>query len=236
MPLCNERDALCLEMSEIQMEPDRSVLILINHCKEMKRQERLSRIVTCFLFLVLSAVFFLYTQTHSSLDCKHSKSDLEHSTNAHYQRQIESRPNAHLTAAQNCPNGDFKYLEWESKDGDAHLHMFNYSNNALIAHRDGNYSIYLQITYRMIADFPCSSAAPVQLKQQVFHGSDRYPEETLLMMALDTINCSESNWRKSLSVSRMFPLEKGDLLMVKAENLALIDCGEKKMFFGAYLI
>ncbi|XP_061117422.1 uncharacterized protein LOC133141059 isoform X2 [Conger conger] len=97
MPICKERYLLGFEMSEVQVL-DRSVLVLIDHCNEMKRQESISRIVTCFVFVVFSGIFFLFLQTHSSLDCKHNKNDLEHSTSAHYQPEIESRPNAHLTA------------------------------------------------------------------------------------------------------------------------------------------
>ncbi|KAJ8379566.1 hypothetical protein SKAU_G00003440 [Synaphobranchus kaupii] len=232
MPLCNERDALCLEMSEFQVT-DRSVLILIDHCNEMKRQERHSRIITCFLFLVLGAIFILYTQTHSSLDSKHSKNELERRTGA-YQQQIGTSPIAHLTALKSNL-GDIKYLDWETTNGDAHLHAFNFSNNALIAPQDGHYLIYLQITYRMDVNFGCSSGSPVELKQQVFQRSDRYPEETLLLMALDSIDCSKSS-RTSVYTSGVFSLKKGDELKVKAEHPMLIDWNEKKMFFGAFLI
>ncbi|KAJ8263330.1 hypothetical protein COCON_G00157870 [Conger conger] len=180
-------------------------------------------------------IFFLFLQTHSSLDCKHNKNDLEHSTSAHYQPEIESRPNAHLTAL-NCSMQNTEYLEWETRKGDAHLHMFNYSNKALIAPQDGNYSIYLQITYRMYEDYHCNPRNLLQLKQEVFHRSDRYPDQTVLMMALDSINCSEKTWRKSLYMSRVFSLEKGDQLKVKVGHLKLIDCNEKKVFFGAFLI
>ncbi|XP_061117421.1 tumor necrosis factor ligand superfamily member 15-like isoform X1 [Conger conger] len=234
MPICKERYLLGFEMSEVQVL-DRSVLVLIDHCNEMKRQESISRIVTCFVFVVFSGIFFLFLQTHSSLDCKHNKNDLEHSTSAHYQPEIESRPNAHLTAL-NCSMQNTEYLEWETRKGDAHLHMFNYSNKALIAPQDGNYSIYLQITYRMYEDYHCNPRNLLQLKQEVFHRSDRYPDQTVLMMALDSINCSEKTWRKSLYMSRVFSLEKGDQLKVKVGHLKLIDCNEKKVFFGAFLI
>ncbi|KAJ8285746.1 hypothetical protein GJAV_G00030470 [Gymnothorax javanicus] len=83
------------EMTGVQAERDKSFFILIDHCNQMKREERRSRIVTCVLFLVLSVSFFWYTQTHRSLDCKLSKNDLEQSASS--QPDLESRPAAHLT-------------------------------------------------------------------------------------------------------------------------------------------
>ncbi|KAJ8388760.1 hypothetical protein AAFF_G00129930 [Aldrovandia affinis] len=231
---CNQSEVLRLETSEVQMEPDRSVLILIDHCIEMKRQERNSRIVTVFSFLGFTALFFLYTYRHSSPNCEHAIKVTEYGTGA-YQRQTGNRPNAHLTAPQS-PKCEVKYLEWEITNGDAYLQDFNYRNNALIVPLKGRYYIYLQIMYRMHENFTCSSGSMIQLSQQVFQLKKSYPIETLLVMASGSINCTQKQWRKSLYTAGVFSFEKDDALMVKSDHPMLIDFHEKKMFFGAFLI
>ncbi|KAI1900667.1 hypothetical protein AGOR_G00052270 [Albula goreensis] len=230
MTLCCERQ----DMSKVQIEPDRSVLILIEHCNEMKRQERYSRTITGFLFLGFTALFFFYTHSRISSECKHSIKDSEYGTGA-YQRQIGTRPNAHLTAPETSIH-NVTTLEWESKNGDAFLQDFDYGNNALIVPKDGRYSVYLQLTYRMTEKFVCIPGNLIQLTQEVYRLSDSYPVETLLMVASDTVNCSEKKWRRSIYTSGVFQLEKGDRLFVKAGNAVLIDYNEKRMFFGAFLV
>ncbi|KAG9354622.1 hypothetical protein JZ751_001335 [Albula glossodonta] len=212
MTLCCERQ----DMSKVQIEPDRSVLILIEHCNEMKRQERNSRTVTGFLFLGFTALFFFYTHSRISSECKHSIKDSEY---------------APETSIHNVTT-----LEWESKNGDAFLQDFDYGNNALIVPQDGRYSVYLQLTYRMTEKFFCIPGNLIQLTQEVYRWSDSYPVETLLMVASDTVNCSEKKWRRSIYTSGVFQLEKGDRLFVKAGNAVLIDYNEKRMFFGAFLV
>ncbi|XP_036383868.1 lymphotoxin-alpha-like [Megalops cyprinoides] len=231
MPLCNEREALHVEMPEAEAERDKSVLILINHCKEMRRQERNSRIVTGLLLLGVAALFIFF-QTR-----KDSSSDREHA--AKYEDPIAyqpgANPSAHLTAPSQYPCKS-DYLAWEAKNGEAHLHNFVYANNSLIVSQAGRYHVYLQITYRMIESKACKPGSMLLLHQAVYRKSESYPKDITIMETSDSVNCNEHKWWKSVFSSAVFLLEKDDQLKVKAEHPDMIHWQETNVFFGAYLI
>ncbi|KAG7480535.1 hypothetical protein MATL_G00057280 [Megalops atlanticus] len=235
MPLCNEREALHVEMPEVEVERDKSVFILINHCNEMKRQERNSRIVTGLLLLGVAALLvFLQTRKDSSSDREHTVKATHEGAIA-YQRQRGANPNAHLTAPSQYPCKS-DHLAWEAKNGEAHLQDFVYANNSLIVLQAGRYHVYLQITYRMIESKTCKPGSMLLLHQAVYRKSESYPKDIAIMEASDSVNCSEHKWWKSVFSSAVFLLEKDDQLKVKAEHPDMIHWQETNVFFGAYLI
>uniref|UniRef100_A0A667YFL3 THD domain-containing protein n=1 Tax=Myripristis murdjan TaxID=586833 RepID=A0A667YFL3_9TELE len=126
-------------------------------------------------------------------------------------------------------------LEWEDKRGHAHLDGgFGYFDGNLVVPRDGNYKVYVQITYEKYDDFPCEEE--LRLFQWVYRFQQSYPDNVTLMSSVDTMSCSMTRPKKSLYASAVFPLKAKDRLWVRSSHPELICHEEHQVFFGWLLL
>ncbi|XP_037339395.2 lymphotoxin-alpha-like isoform X1 [Pungitius pungitius] len=150
------------------------------------------------------------------------------------QKQDFSNPSAMLTA----PLGNSvtrSYLEWEIEIGNAFCRGgFNYSKGRLVVPRRGIYRVFLQVTYEEKADFICNDT--LRLTNTVFYFRDTYKKNVPLLTSVDTVNCSQKLWIKTLYTAGLFSLDAGGQLHVNSSHPELIDNRETNVFFGAELL
>nr|XP_020454829.1 lymphotoxin-alpha-like [Monopterus albus] len=140
-----------------------------------------------------------------------------------------------LTAPHgNITNGE--YLEWESQgeEGHAHCRGFNYSNGNLVVPVNGLYRVFLQITYESKTEYHCS-VNELRLTNKVYKIWDGYNVDVPLLISVDTVSCSTTQWSKSLYTEGLFSLNANTRLRVSSSCPELIVKKECQMFFGAEL-
>ncbi|KAG7476786.1 hypothetical protein MATL_G00086520 [Megalops atlanticus] len=233
---CKDSVEIPCEAPELYDGENQTVLLLLKHCRETKRQECHARIAMGFLLLAsLALLFFVQRSQDNSSSCKHVVPAPE---NGVHQRQVDVQnetPVAHLTGQHNKnPN---QYIPWQHEMGKGAVRGFTYDTqtHALIIPRKGVYNVYMQFTYRKPSSLNCSQF--LVLNPSVFKFSSSYPTVENLMVAYDTVGCDEQWVYKSIYSAGTFELEQGDKLMVNSTYPHLVDfTDDKKTYFGAYLI
>ncbi|XP_037339396.2 lymphotoxin-alpha-like isoform X2 [Pungitius pungitius] len=150
----------------------------------------------------------------------------------------ESQPMIHPQTYSPAPLGNSvtrSYLEWEIEIGNAFCRGgFNYSKGRLVVPRRGIYRVFLQVTYEEKADFICNDT--LRLTNTVFYFRDTYKKNVPLLTSVDTVNCSQKLWIKTLYTAGLFSLDAGGQLHVNSSHPELIDNRETNVFFGAELL
>ncbi|KAJ8384890.1 hypothetical protein AAFF_G00196980 [Aldrovandia affinis] len=248
MGICNKTEVVQCEAPELdalRFEENRAVLVLLDHCRETKRQECHARLAVGFLLIASLAFFsfFRMTAQDNTLSSKHVDATLEHGfLEGQTDRRQDDKPRAHLTLASVCSpavevDRRMHTLAWEKDAGLAGIYTFEYNtaNQALVVQQDGHYNVYLQITYRIPHDFNCSLPRK-QLISTVVRRRLSYNLDTELMMIYESMACDGQNM-KSVFSAGVYELEKGTWLMVNVSDPELVDrSNDMKTYFGAYLI
>lgn len=144
-------------------------------------------------------------------------------------------PSALLTSPDIHSTNSSVPLQWESKLGNARLNQFNYDGD-LIVPRDGNYRIYMQITYYNagVEDFCNKESESLHFNLNKF--GEAYQRDITLVTSYDTVDCRLRSWIKTLYTAATFPLKANDRLRVMASHPKYMYLGEDKIFFGADFI
>ncbi|XP_029915652.1 tumor necrosis factor ligand superfamily member 15-like [Myripristis murdjan] len=227
---CGEEESLCRQQTLIE---------LLRH-KETQMQRLVRFLVTASLLLVplVLAVVLMCVVGRSarSSDCQHMVHEGDHSSAVSGKQEQQKQPGnpSALVTAVSHRSTEKDVLEWEDKRGHAHLDGgFGYFDGNLVVPRDGNYKVYVQITYEKYDDFPCEEE--LRLFQWVYRFQQSYPDNVTLMSSVDTMSCSMTRPKKSLYASAVFPLKAKDRLWVRSSHPELICHEEHQVFFGADL-
>uniref|UniRef100_A0A673WI79 THD domain-containing protein n=1 Tax=Salmo trutta TaxID=8032 RepID=A0A673WI79_SALTR len=218
----------------ISMAQQESVVLLLKHCQEMKRQESRLRLVTLFLVLGCAAVF-VFTQ-RVNRDCN------EKVSNNHDRLYISSDP-LHLLlppASSRCNSVPEDYIQWEHEAiGLVHMQNFTYDEkkHALVVPQGGRYFVYVGVNFRM-PDKDKVSGEIHFLSLKVLKFSNSYQYNCPIMEVKDSIPGNRRGTR-TVYTGQVVALEEGDLLRVSIneDNYELIDCStETTMYIGAFLL
>ncbi|XP_071371467.1 lymphotoxin-alpha-like [Centroberyx affinis] len=218
---------------------------LVQLLRQKKTQlQRLAQCIVAGVLLLVSLVLALLLMFvfgsgyfHHSSDCQHIVHDdgQPSATSAKQQQDKQARnPSALLTAASNR-SAEREYLDWEVENGLAHLDGgFQYDSGDLVVPKEGNYWVYLQITYENQENFSCDEDEVV-LTHRVLRFQVGYTKDVVLLSSAYTVTCSMKTWRKSLYTAAVFRLKAKDRLRVFATHPELMTVGEHQVFFGAEL-
>ncbi|XP_032395161.1 uncharacterized protein LOC116704065 [Etheostoma spectabile] len=216
----------------IDMGPDKSVLILIKHCQDMKRQETRLRIITLVLLLSCTALFIVAISAdlwkHGNSGSSGQESAVEPPPAMSKQESVIPTANPRKTiqrlhidlmslAAPN--NSDGQYLKWHVMFGED----YNKEKGAIVIPEDGFYFVYLSVT------LSCSDEGDFNgFYAVLYNWNEHYDDNRDMMEARD--RCT-SEGKKSVFVAKLLHLLKGDHLRVRIiKGYKLID----KSSFGAY--
>ncbi|XP_048874815.1 lymphotoxin-alpha isoform X2 [Brienomyrus brachyistius] len=233
----NQSHDMCpmAENTTLRVEEDRSLHLLMNHCREMKRQESNLRIATAFVLLGCTLlIFYLNFRQSGPLNFKSEPTEAK-ALGVVAEQHTASKPAFHLTAALGSVPAKEKYVIWTDKGDTVHIQEFTYDNCTLTVPSSGLYHIYLQMTYKK-PEVCNSPRGTIYLGPRVEIWRDSYPKFVSMMAASETLLCKDTI-EKSIYTAGIYQLEKGSQLRVQygAEDLA-VQTDHKKMFFGAYLI
>uniref|UniRef100_A0A3B3QEJ9 THD domain-containing protein n=1 Tax=Paramormyrops kingsleyae TaxID=1676925 RepID=A0A3B3QEJ9_9TELE len=225
------------EDRSLQMEEDRSLHVLMSHCREMKRQESSLRIATAFILLgCVLLIFYLHFR-----QCGPKCMDVHHcsitgQSGLVWSSLVWSGLLPCAAAALDSAQTKEKYVLWMDKGDTAHIQEFTYANCTLTVPLSGLYHIYLQITYRK-PEVCNSPRGTIYLGPRVDIWRDSYPEFVTMMAASETLLCKDTI-EKSIYTAGIYQLEMGSKLRVQygTEDLTQVQTDHRRMFFGAYLI
>ncbi|XP_031143173.1 tumor necrosis factor ligand superfamily member 15 [Sander lucioperca] len=215
----------------IDMGQDKSVLILIQHCRDMKQQETRLRLITLLLLLSCTALFIfticanLWQRENSGS----SRKECAVEPSPAYSKQERFCPTAnpqtntqklHIDLTSLGANTtDAQYVKWHDNFGD----QDNKEKSAIVIPEDGFYFVYVRIA------LSCNEGDFNRLYLELHNWNENYPLNRPVMKALD--GCT-SEGEKSVFVGQLFELSKGDNLSVWiGEGYELISTSS----FGAYL-
>ncbi|XP_023839001.1 lymphotoxin-alpha [Salvelinus sp. IW2-2015] len=225
----------------ISMAQQESVVLLLKHCQEMKRQESRLRLVTLFLVLGCAAVFVFTQRVNRDCNEKDSFKPAEYSQQQAIDRQEQNlKPNAHLTTSSMCNSVPEDYIQWEHQGtGLVHMQNFTYDEkkHALVVPQGGRYFVYVGVNFRM-PDKDKVSGEIHFLSLKVWKFSNRYPKNWPIMEVKDSIPDNRRGAR-TVYTGQVVALEEGDFLSVSIneDNYELIDCSaETTMYIGAFLL
>ncbi|TDH01768.1 hypothetical protein EPR50_G00166020 [Perca flavescens] len=214
----------------IDMDSDKSVLILIEHCRDMKQQETRLRLITLLLLLSCMALFIF---TICAVLWQHGNSgsngqECAVKPSPAYSKQQSICPTANpqtniqklhvdLTSVPVDNKPDGVYLKWHDNFGGQHIK----EETAIVIPEDGFYFVYVRIALN------CNEGD--RFYAELRNWSDSYPVDRTEMEAWD--GCT-SKGENSVFMGQLLKLSKGDnLSMWIGQGYELISTSS----FGAYL-
>ncbi|XP_040914620.1 tumor necrosis factor ligand superfamily member 15-like [Toxotes jaculatrix] len=217
---------------------DRSVLILIKHCRDMKQQEMRLRLITLLLLLSCAALFiftvgFELKQRENSTSTTQMSMDMQYPAYSQ-QGQLCSGDNPqtnvqrlhiHLRFVPEDNKTDGLYINWDVNFGE----KYNKEKRAIVIPETGIYFIYVRTTLRCQDK---DDAAKFKKFNMMLHKWNEGYNKTLhLADTWDGVACASEGLR-SVFVGQLFDLLEGDHVSVWiGEGYELI----LKSSFGAYL-
>ncbi|XP_071377286.1 uncharacterized protein [Centroberyx affinis] len=230
----NAQDQVALRDVEVGARPDESLLVLLAHCRDMKRQETRLRLATLFLLFGCCAVFlfcispaFKGQAVTAEFGTAYSKQD---SVVKDCPQTILTRPIIHLTSvksAEDRSNGT--HIKWDATLGEKY---YNSSERAIVIPQPGIYYVYMRIALYQKRHEEEHEEERISIKLHTW--KDSYPKDVTIMEAFDGIAATE-HVNKNVYLGRVFELKTGDLLRVWiGSGYDLIDF--RKTFFGAVLL
>ncbi|KAL4005140.1 hypothetical protein ACER0C_004853 [Sarotherodon galilaeus] len=224
----------------ISVTPDESVLILINHCRDMKRQEARLRLITLLLLLGCAALFVYSTCANLGQHGKSSRHGSAEDQTPAYSKQERGCPEApHAETVQRKAETEKIHLQSTGKTNGSYitwtpmLGKMNYDKekNAIVIPTTGIYFIYLRFT--LSCDDDVEKAEFRKFHIQLQRWSEAYGKVTTELDAWESVKCQkESKDYQTLFVGQLFDRLEGEFLSVKViDGYNLI----KTSFFGAFL-
>ncbi|KAG8010974.1 Phosphatidylinositol 4-phosphate 5-kinase-like protein 1 [Nibea albiflora] len=227
-------EATC-EDSMIDMGQDRSGLILIKHCRDMKQQEICLRLITLFLLLICTALFIFMNgailRQRGNSGSNGQESTAERSP--YYSKQCPAdnpsknseRLRIHLRSMPIVNASSKGYMKWDVEFGE----KYNKEKDAIMIPKTDYYFVYVKITLK------CHKLEENDKFQKfglsLLKWSEGYTQAVPLTHAWDGIFCTVGGFR-SLFVGQLFDLWEGDQVSVWIEEgYELIS----RSSFGAYL-
>ncbi|KAL7376991.1 hypothetical protein ABVT39_019453 [Epinephelus coioides] len=223
---------------------DECVLILINHCRDMKQQETRLRLTTLLLLLSCTAlyIFTLCTDLGKRENSGSGAQESAAEQSPAYSKQVRECPadnpekdfqRLHIDlrssgpAYNNTRTGCNKIhgIKWSASLGEEYLR----DNSAIVIPKEGYYFVYVRIALGCHDD-----DGPANFRRfyaELYSWNIAYNQSLHLMDARDGIACTSQQFR-SVFMGQLFHLLKGDHLRVCIEEgYKLIT----KSSFGAYL-
>ncbi|XP_010899432.2 tumor necrosis factor ligand superfamily member 15 [Esox lucius] len=221
----------------IPMDQQTSVIILLKHFQEMKRQENRLRLLMFSLILSFASVFLI---THHVIKYSIEKATLKPTEFArqqakdpeqHLMSQNQSKPSIHLTTPSNC-SVPTEFMKWEAHKGSVHQQGFTYNetSRSVVVPEEGKYFVYVGMNFRN----HLKESKMIVLK--VIKYSLSYKDWVEVLEVKDSIPAEN---RRTVYTGQVLSLMEGDLLRVWLDNknYELIDCTtERTMYFGAFLL
>ncbi|XP_078127416.1 uncharacterized protein LOC144531252 [Sander vitreus] len=214
----------------IDMGQDKSVLILIQHCRDMKQQETRLRLVTLLLLLSCTALFIFTICAnlwqHGNSGSSGQECAVEPSPAYSKQESPTANPQTNtqklhidLTSLGAANKTDGLYMKWHVNFGD----QDNKEKSAIVIPEDGFYFVYVSIA------LSCNEGDFNRFYVELRNWNEAYPSTRPVMKTWD--GCT-SEGAKSVFLGQLFELSKGDNLSVWiGEGYELISTSS----FGAYL-
>ncbi|XP_074473764.1 tumor necrosis factor ligand superfamily member 15-like [Sebastes fasciatus] len=219
----------------MDMGHDESTLILIKHCRDMKKQETRLRFIT--LLLVFSCTTLFMFTIWADLRHRENSGSSGQPTAVAFSKQETvcpaDNPQKNIQRLQlnllsesgddNTTHG--QYLKWYALPHE----KYNKQKRAIVIPEDGSYFIYVRIS------LGCHDFDQAKIFSRFFvalhQWNEGYPETQTPLEVWDGINCTSDTFR-SVFVGQLFDLSKGDHMSVWiGEGYKLIT----KSAFGAFL-
>ncbi|XP_076867885.1 uncharacterized protein LOC143518894 [Brachyhypopomus gauderio] len=213
---------------EMANEQGDMVLVLMQHVREMKRQETRSRWATGFLLLIFFATFlWLQVSVNATKDTPIQEQQADnrvagvnaqfaHSTKPSVHLQISSKQNA-VIVKQN----ESYVIQWIRQRG-SKLYILTDSNTSLIIPRKGQYFLNLRVYYRIPEGY-CKGKDLLPLYNSIMQYHSNYPDWRNVIENTETMHC-ENNWYQSVDLHRVVNLQANTEIKVRANanNYGLI--------------
>ncbi|KAF3849420.1 hypothetical protein F7725_015917, partial [Dissostichus mawsoni] len=201
----------------MDLGPDQSLLVLMEHCREMKRQETRLRLFT--LLLLLGCTALLVFAMWAGLIQSGSKEEVVNDPQTDFTRlHVSLRSMSYKIS----PEG--KVITWESEFEPA-----NKVTPYIVIPEDGFYFVYLNVAIFCVCRH--EGANFTTFVGELHRYSEGYDDPERLTVVRDRLRCNSLQHR-NVFVGQLFKLSKKDRLSVLIkEGFELID--ESK--FGAYL-
>uniref|UniRef100_A0A3Q0RSN7 THD domain-containing protein n=1 Tax=Amphilophus citrinellus TaxID=61819 RepID=A0A3Q0RSN7_AMPCI len=218
----------------IGVSPDESALILINHCRDMKKQEARLRLITLLLLLGCAALFVYSTcaglrrqdepgsrgrevssQTFSSERLIRIQSDEPDFTSRNIYWRIK---------VCHTDDSDGSYITWTRKFGNMN---YNEEKRAIVIPTTGVYFIYLR--FILFCQKTVQDATFHNFSVKMHRWSESYTKITTQLDTWEGVRCSSEEYR-TLFDGQLFELDEGDHLNVTVTNSYKLI---KTSFFGA---
>ncbi|KAK1787901.1 hypothetical protein P4O66_016380 [Electrophorus voltai] len=217
---------------EMAKEQGEMLLLLMQHCREMKRQESRSRWATGVVLLTfLAALIWLGFSIHASKDAhiQEQVADIgvqplaSRQPGASVHLQISGRQHGAILVKQN----DSYIIQW--KPDSSNKNYLTDNNTSLIIPQNSQYFVNLRVYYR-IPDGHCKRKQLLLLSISIMLYHSNYPQWRNVIESKETMHC-ENNWYQSVDLHRVVDLEAKTEIKVKtdSENYNLISI---QTYFG----
>lgn len=203
--------------------------------KEIRHLVWLSRLIIGILLLLCSGLAVVVYKQRQQVSDQHVSPYANYLVTSAEKLQNFGNPSALLTSPDVHSTNSSVPLQWESKLGNARLNNFMYDGD-LIVPRDGNYRIYLQITYHNAGAEDFCDEESDSLSFKLYKFGMAYQRDITLVTSHDTVDCRLRSWVKTLYSAATFVLKANDRLKVMASHPKFMFLGEDKIFLGADFI
>nr|XP_020495749.1 uncharacterized protein LOC109988569 [Labrus bergylta] len=220
----------------VDIHQDESVLILLQHCRDIKQRDTRFRLVSLLLLLGCVSLFIFLqlreyygsTRQENAVQSGPAYSKQE-CPSADPQSISSNRLSIALTSMKVQTNNDSGYLNWR---GEKH----RTSTDAIEISKTGYYFIYLTITFKCDLQHQDEDFQEFRLTlQRSNEGYGPKPKPYNLTTAMDSVGCSPRSDSltqvRTLTMVQLFSLIEGDHVKVWVnKGLGMII----KSFFGAF--
>ncbi|XP_078143050.1 tumor necrosis factor ligand superfamily member 15 [Centroberyx gerrardi] len=234
------QDEVALRDVEIGARPDESLLVLLEHCRDMKRQETRLRLATLFLLFSCSAVFIFCIHQSPAFRGQAVAAELgtAYSKQDNFMKDCPqtnlTRPSIHLTSVESDDDkSNGAHIKWNATLGEKY---YNSTERAIVIPQPGIYYVYLRIALCWNGDYTenpeYTEDKRISIKLHIW--KDSYQKDVPIMEALDGI-ATTGYVNRNVYLGQVFELKTGDLLRVWiGDGYELIDI--RKTSFGALLL
>lgn len=221
----------------MDLGPDQSVLVLMEHCREMKRQETRLRLFTLLLLLGCTALL-MFAMWAGLIQSGSKEEVINVEQSPAYSKQERCPPaddpqtnftRLHVSlrsmSHESIPEG--QVITWDSEFEPAN----KVATKHIVIPENGFYFVYLNFALFRVCKHK-GAAKFTKFVGELRRSSEGYPKPESLMVVYDRLSCNSLQYR-NLFGGQLFKLSKNDSLSVLIkEGFDLIH----KSKFGAYLV